>query len=107
VQGTTDVGQRIQDVLIETMTLGKGGVLGIPTLGVYPVQNGTLNSKPNWVASQPILAYADAGSVTLQTISPVVARPACSLPCPATLRASSRSNENINAESNLFRRRNS
>ena len=35
-------------------------------MGVYPVQNGTLNGKPNWVVSQPILAYADAGTVTLQ-----------------------------------------
>ncbi len=65
-QATTDVGQRLQDILVETMTPGVGGKMGIPTVGVYPVQNGTLNGKPNWVVSQPILAYGDAGTVTLQ-----------------------------------------
>jgi hypothetical protein len=65
-QATTDEGQRLQDVLVETTTQGVGGKSGIPTVGVYPVQNGTLNGKPNWVVSQPILAYADAGTVTLQ-----------------------------------------
>jgi hypothetical protein len=65
-QGATDAGQRIQDILVKTTTPGKGGVLGTPTLGVYPAQIGTLNNRPNWAVSQPILGYADAGIVTVQ-----------------------------------------
>ncbi len=65
-QATTDIGQRLQDVLVETTTPGAAGKMGIATVGVYPVQNGSLHGKPNWVVSQPILAYADTGTVTLQ-----------------------------------------
>jgi hypothetical protein len=62
----TSVGGRFQDLLIETTTRGIDGAPGIPTLAVYPVQAGTISGNPNWVISQPVLAYADAGSVTLQ-----------------------------------------
>jgi hypothetical protein len=57
---------RFQDLLIQTTTRGVNGAAGIPTLAVYPAQAGTISGNLNWVISQPVLAYADAGTVTLQ-----------------------------------------
>ena len=84
-QATTDEGQRLQDILVETTTQGVGGKSGIPTVGVYPVQNGTLNGKPNWVRFlNPSWLMPTPEPLRFRPTLPGEARPSYPLPFPAT-----------------------
>jgi hypothetical protein len=64
--GSTSTSGRFLDVVITTTTRGINGVPGVAQIFLAPVLGEpTPNGNLEWVVSQPVRAYADAGNVTV------------------------------------------